>query len=97
MSGKEFESALRNFSFEAAAGRGIRHLCDLGFSAEEIRDRLDFPVGAERIREEMEAYAEEKKRIAAGEEDNYAIVKEYGAYGRVTFRKVPLGGESDGA
>ena len=84
----EFKTALQDFAFEAAAGRAIRHLCDLGLSAEEIRKELDYPVGIDRIQKEMEAYLREKQRIQDGEEEGYTYIKEYDAFGKASFRRV---------
>ena len=85
---REFKSALERFSFEAAAGQAIRHLCDLGFEAEEIQKRLDYPVGLDRIKREVVAYEQEKRRIKNGEAEAYHYVKEYNAFGKATFRRV---------
>lgn len=85
---KTQKQALQNFAFDAAAGRAIRHLCDLGMSVEEIHQRLDFPVPMERLRNEIRKYEAEKAAAASGETEQYRIVKEYGKYGKVTFRKV---------
>lgn len=82
------KQALQNFAFDVAAGRAIRHLYDSGFSVEEIHERLDFPVPMERLRSEIRKYEEEKAAVESGEAERYRIVKEYGKYGRVTFRKV---------
>ncbi|MBR1633665.1 MAG: hypothetical protein IJ682_01235 [Lachnospiraceae bacterium] len=84
------KQALQNFAFDAAAGRAIRHLCDLGMSAEEIHGRLDFPVPMERLRSEIRKYEEEKAALESGEAGQYRIVKEYGKYGRTTFRRVKI-------
>ena len=89
---KEFKESLQNFAFDAAAGRAIRHLCDLGMSVEEIHKRLDFPVPMERLRNEIQKYEEEKAALESGEAERYRIVREYGKYGKVTFRKVKENG-----
>ncbi|MBR1629506.1 MAG: hypothetical protein IJ679_09655 [Lachnospiraceae bacterium] len=90
---KEFQTALQSFSFEAAAGRAIRHLCDLGLSAEEIEKRLDFPVPLNRIEREMHAYLEEKAAAECGETERYTYVREYGKYGKTYMRRVPVKNE----
>ena len=82
------KEALQNFSFDVAAGRAIRHLHDIGFSVEEIHKRLDFPVPVERVRREVQLYEEEKAAVDSGEREAYRIVKEYGKYGKTTFRRV---------
>ena len=83
---RDFKEALTNFAFDAAAGKAIRHLCDLGRTAEQIKEELDYPVPLSRIKKEMQAYEKEKQAEEAGE--GYRIVKEYGKYGKVTFRRV---------
>ena len=72
---KDFKNALENFAFDAAAGRAIRHLCDLGRTAEQIQRELDYPVPVSRIEKELEAYNEEKQARAAG--DGCRIVKDF--------------------
>ncbi len=83
---KDFKEALSNFSFDAAAGKAIRHLCDLGRTAEQIQRELDYPVPVSRIEKEMQKYQQEKQAAASGE--GYRIVKEYGKYGKTYFRKI---------
>ena len=85
---RDFKDALTNFAFDAAAGRAIRHLCDLGRTAEQIQQELDYPVPLSRIEKEMQLYEEEKQKTESGE--GYHIVKEYGKYGKVTFRRVRI-------
>lgn len=87
---EDFKKALTDFSFDAACGKAIRHLCDLDLSAEEIQKRLDYPVPLSRVEEEVKKYKEEKEAIESGESEGYRIVKEYGKFGKTTFRKVPL-------
>ncbi len=83
--GGDFKKALENFAFDAAGGRAIRHLHDIGMSAEEIEERLDFPVPLSRIEKEIAAYEEEK---AANDGKKYTYEKVYGKYGRTYFKKV---------
>lgn len=47
--GGYFEEALSDFMFDVAAGGAIRHLADSGYSAEQIRRKLDYPVPLARI------------------------------------------------
>ncbi len=83
---KDFRNALENFAFDAAAGRAIRHLHDVGLSAEEIEARLDYPVPLPRIEREIEAYEEER---AANEGRSYTFERVYGKYGRTYLKRVP--------
>lgn len=55
-----FNQALHNFTFDVAARGGIRHLYNLGLSAEEIRKELSYPLPIERIEAEIAAYEKEK-------------------------------------
>ena len=50
---RDFKNALENFAFDAASGRAIRHLYDVGMTAEEMEKELDFPVPLERIKKEI--------------------------------------------
>ncbi len=83
---KDFKAALENFAFDAAAGRAIRHLHDIGLSPEEIEAKLDFPVPLSRIEQEIASYEEEKLSNA---DNAYTFERVYGKYGRSYFRKVP--------
>ena len=56
-----FNRALHNFTFDVAARGGIRHLYNLGLSAEEIRKELSYPLPIERIEAEIAAYVDELK------------------------------------
>ncbi len=85
---REFQKALSNFTHEMASAGAIRHLADLGYTAEEIRDRLDYPTPIERIRDTMDQYETEKKTKAEGK--GYEIVREFDAYGRPSFRRKPV-------
>ncbi len=86
---EEFKNALSSFTFDAACGRGIRHLAENGYSAEQIQALLDYPVSIDRIRQEMKRLSDEKKDIESGKIEDYRIIKETGKYGRTTFRRVP--------
>ncbi len=82
---KEFKNALENFAFDAACGRAIRHLHDIGMSAEEIEKQLDFPAPLSRIEAEIAAYEEEKAENGGGV---YKYERVYGKYGRTYFKRV---------
>ena len=49
MSKDYFQSALADFTGDVASGDAIRHLADLGYSIDEIHERLDFPTPKEKI------------------------------------------------
>ena len=85
MSSEFQKEALSSFVFDVAGRKAIRHLYDTGFSAEMIKERLDYPVSLSRIEMEIELYEKEKQRDD-GEE--YIYEKVYGKYGRTYFKKV---------
>ena len=72
------------------ASRGaIRHLADLGYSAAEIHDRLDFPTPVSQIEEELRAYQAEKD-VADASGVTYEYIRETDAYGRTSLRRVKV-------
>ncbi len=72
------------------ASRGaIRHLADLGYSAAEIHDRLDFPTPVSQIEEELRAYQAEKEAADASGV-TYEYIRETDAYGRTSLRRVKV-------
>lgn len=46
-----FNQALSDFMFEAASGGSIRHLVNLGYSVDQIMERLSFPTPRNRVEE----------------------------------------------
>ncbi len=44
-----FEDALANFVQDFAYGDAIRHLADKGFSAQQIKERYEYPLPIEKI------------------------------------------------
>lgn len=84
-----FQSALSDFTFDVACGGAIRHLADLGYSAEEIKERLDYPTSLSNVKNALRKYEEEKKALSEGK-PKMKIVKEYDEYGRSSFRQVKV-------
>lgn len=88
-----FQNALFNFTHEAASGGAIRHLTDLGYTAKQIVEQLDFPTPYAHVQKEIWQrlldtniiLLEEPGRSKSKKE---AYVREYDKYGRATFRKV---------
>lgn len=78
-----FREALSNFTSEVAFAGAVRHLHDLGYSVEKIRDNLAFPASVEQIRRVIEEY--EERRNA---QEDFAFVQDVDAYGRKSYRKV---------
>ena len=84
MANEHFNQALKNFMKDSANGGAIRHLYDLGYSVDEIREALLFPASVEDIQVVITAYEEEK----SAPEEAYEIIKEQNKFGKTTFRKV---------
>lgn len=80
-----FKAALSSFTFDAACGDSIRHLCDLGYSAQQIQKELAFSVSVEKIENIMEQHRNNKSEDAGGQ---YEFVKEYDEFGRPSYRRV---------
>ena len=78
------EDVLKDLINDVAAGGAIRHLYDLGYSAEEIQRQIDFPMDMATIKQIIDKYEE---RLNSPEGD-YKIIKEQTKYGRITYRKV---------
>ncbi len=86
---KTFQNALSNFTFDMASRGAIRHLADLGYSAAEIHDHLDFPTPITQIEEELRAYQAEKEASDASGV-TYEYVRETDSYGRTSLRRVAV-------
>lgn len=54
-----FNQALSDFMFEVASGGSIRHLVDLGYSVDQIMERLAFPTPRERVENAVYRYMTE--------------------------------------
>lgn len=44
-----FNEALSDFTHDVASGRAIRHLADLGYTTQQIMERLDYPTPRPRV------------------------------------------------
>ncbi len=104
MAGQEyFQAALANFMFDAASGGAIRHLADLGYTAAQIRKRLDFPSPYERIQQAVWEHFLQKGILrfeepgTLGLREQYEYVAEYDQYGKKSFRRVAVNSEKEGA
>lgn len=51
-----FEEALSDFLHDAASGGAIRHLVDLGYTTDQIMERLDFPTPRARVERAVSRY-----------------------------------------
>lgn len=89
-----FTTALSNFVTDAACGGAIRHLTDIGYTLDQIVDRLDYPAPRAKVQKIMMQYLYES-RVLLREEPSKALfiipevyVQEQDAYGRRSIRKV---------
>ena len=91
----EFDEALSNYVREFANGGAIRHFVDLGYSTDEIKSALDFPMSVEDIAKFVWKVYVDNKTVCLSEEDiqaDYIIktdyVKDYNKYGKTSLRRV---------
>ena len=75
-----FKEALGAFFRDSAYGEQVRHLYDLGFDAETIKKKLDYPATLEAVNAVISKYEEEKK---SGIRE---FVEDTDISGRKTFR-----------
>ncbi len=81
-----FNKALQDFTFDMACGAAIRHLHELGYTPDQISDRLDYPVSVERVKKYVAGL--DAKDAADPDAAEYEIVREYDEYGHSSFVKV---------
>ena len=51
-----FQTALSNFATDVACGGAIRHLTDLGYTLDQIVERLDYPASRAKVQKIMMEY-----------------------------------------
>lgn len=61
-----FEEALGNFTRDFAYAGAIRHLCDHGYSAQQIKKEFGYPLSVESIEKIMNEYKQEKAKKENG-------------------------------
>ena len=89
-----FQTALSNFAMDAACGGAIRHLTDLGYTLDQIVERLDYPASRAKVRQMMMEYLYDSKMLLRKEPsaDLFAareeFIQEQDAYGRRTLRRI---------
>lgn len=89
-----FQSALSSFVTDAACGGAIRHLVDIGYTLDQIVDRLDYPAPRAKVQRIMMEYLYESHVLLREEpsEELFApqvqFVEEQDAYGRRSMRKI---------
>ena len=89
-----FNNALSDFVFDVANGRAIRHFTELGYTVKQIMEKLDISAPYEKVRQtvwdalvnQQTILLEEPCALRANKKAVY--VKEYGAFGRTTFRRI---------
>lgn len=89
-----FQTALSNFVTDAACGGAVRHLTDIGYTLDQIVDRLDYPASRTKVQRIMMEYLYES-RVLLREEPSEKLfaaqaqfVQEQDAYGRRSMRRV---------
>lgn len=91
-----FQSALSSFVTDAACGGAIRHLVDIGYTLDQIVDRLDYPAPRAKVQRIMMEYLYESRVLLREEpsEELFAqqvqFVQEQDAYGRRSMRKIAV-------
>ena len=88
-----FQNALSSFTHEVASGGAIRHLTDLGFTAKQIAERLQYPTPFVKVQKEMwqrliETYVILLEEPGSGKKEKVSYVREYDKYGKSSFRRV---------
>ena len=90
-----FLGALGKFTFEVSSGAAIRHLADLGYTAEEIADKLTFPTPMDKIKTAYTKHLLNQGILAIDNPSEkkaeiHTYIRERGDYGRVSFRQVKV-------
>lgn len=91
-----FQSALSSFVTDAACGGAIRHLTDIGYTLDQIVERLDYPAPRAKVQRIMMEYLYESRVLLREEpsEELFAtqvqFVQEQDAYGRRSMRKISV-------
>lgn len=89
-----FQNALSSFVTDAACGGAVRHLTDIGYTLDQIVDRLDYPASRAKVQRIMMAYLYESRALLKEEPSvelfapKEQFVQEQDAYGRRSMRKV---------
>lgn len=89
-----FQNALSSFVTDAACGGAIRHLVDIGYTLDQIVDRLDYPAPRAKAQRIMMDYLYES-RVLLKEEPSAKLfaakevfVQEQDAFGRRSMRRI---------
>lgn len=91
-----FQSALSNFATDVACGGAIRHLTDIGYTLDQIVERLDYPASREKAQRIMMEHLYQSRVLLREEpsetlfEEQTQFVEEQDAFGRRTLRKIKI-------
>ena len=94
MAEKYFEKALADFAVDFASGGAIRVLADKGYTVRQIKERLDFPLSMEKVRELVWKHYVDSRVILLEEPDNAPLhervkyEKVQDSYGHTSFKQV---------
>lgn len=89
-----FQTALSNFAMDAACGGAVRHLTDLGYTLDQIVERLDYPAPRAKVRQIMMEYLYDSRVLLREEPSGNLFaaraefIQEQDAYGRRTLRRI---------
>lgn len=91
---QNFKTALSNFATDIACGGAVRHLTDIGYTLDQIVERLDYPAPRAKVQKIMMEHLYESRVILREEPSEAfftapeAYVQEQDAYGRRSMRKI---------
>lgn len=89
-----FQNSLQTFALDVASLGAVRHLAECGWTVDEIMDELAFPTPREIVRREVWETLVKNGVIRCTSPTGKTVLKqerfvrEYGKYGKATFRKV---------
>lgn len=95
-----FQNALSSFVTDAACGGAIRHLVDIGYTLDQIVDRLDYPAPRAKVQRIMMDYLYESRALLREEPSaklfaaKETFVQEQDAFGRRSMRKIAIDSNS---
>lgn len=96
MDNKYFQKAISDFTFDMASGGAIKHLADLGYTVDEIKENLSYPTPKEKVSKAVWDYYLSQKIIVEEAEfegktdfiEKITYVREQTDTGKSSFRRV---------
>ena len=94
MENRYFNKALSDFTLDVASGGAIRHLTDLGYTVDEIKNKLDYPTPYKVVQNIVWKHLIDKGVISlempdsSGFKEKVTFVKDYDEFGKSSFRRV---------